>query len=459
MARESAMLAQLREQTAERLLQLGLAIGTTLDLRPMPGIDPGAVRLFVPLIEKFKPVLRPVFLRDCPVSFYTALLKLRSAAETEGRAGLMTLAAGGQGQSPGTAALACLGELAERVSLFSEGTQDLRVFEKSELVEDLPLGAFLGFSGAQEQELLKRYPRLEGFVSDGRIDWNRMSRRRLKVTNLRDGRQAQVPAFGILFGEEGEGEHLPPAPVSSSGTAVWSNLAEAARRALQELAERDAFAQVWYNRVGITRLNARHWPEILSENVAGYLLDRPRSSLLLRVDTDLATHVVAAVSYETDGLGGCLGVSAAASVKHAALSAVYEMLQAEFSLELAARVYAADCAKSVTAMPSALAYASSHNIVDDLRLQQAPECDAGALQQDFGSGDLEASCHAKGIDLWRLDASRMDLGVPCVKILSPHLCSLQPRFGKRRLFSGVVERRWRDIEAREEDFSQWPYPF
>jgi ribosomal protein S12 methylthiotransferase accessory factor len=448
-----------KSSEGDRLLDWGLAVGSGPDVRLSPGVHPDVVGLFAGLIDLYDPVLKQVVLKDCPMRFCTGLIRLPSPSNTASVEACITIPAGGQGRDPAMAAISCLGEMAERISLFSEGAGDPRIHGRNEELEDLSLGPVLGFSARQERRFADLYPAVQAVLRNDRIDWNGVSDRRLEVTNLRDGRLAQIPAYGVLMGEGEDAGRSVPRVASSSGAAVWSSRDEAAQRALHELVERDAFGRAWYNRLGITRVCPEDWGRILPENLAHYLITRSRFTCVFRVASDFDVHVLAAVSCQQNGLGGCLGVAAAPSAAEAASSSVSEMLQAELSLELSARAYEADRRRGDARMPPGLAVAGTLRLFDELGLDDLPSTDLQALERIYDAGTLERSCHARNIDLWRFDATRADLGVPCVKILSPQLCSWQPRFGKQRLFADGGSLSVAEMESLELEFEKRPFPF
>ncbi len=442
-----------------RLLDWGLAVGSGADLRLSPGVSPEVVALFAGLIDLYEPVLKPVVLKNCPIHFCTGLIRFPNPSDTASDEATITIPAGGQGLDPAMAALSCLGEMAERISLFSVGREDPRIRRRNNELQDLSLGPFLGFSARQERRFAERSPAVQEVLRNDRIDWNALSDRRIEITNLCDGCHAQIPAYAVLMGKWDGMALSVPRVASSSGAAVWSSREGATRRALHELAERDAFGHAWYNRLGITRVCPEDWGRILPENLAHYLMGRSRSTCVLRIFSDFDVHVLAAVSCQQSGLGGCLGVAAAPSAADAASSAVSEMLQAEISLELSARTYEADRRRGDTQMPPGLVVAGKLRLSEDLGLDQLPRTEPQALERIYDTGDLERSCLARNIDLWRFDATRADLGIPCVKILSPQLCSWQPRFGKKRIFAHGESLSVAELERLELEFERRPFPY
>lgn len=441
---------------ADALVDYGLLVRLNETLECADGIRVADLELFSSLVDVLRPTLKFVSLQDCPVFFCTGLVDYPAGGQ-EGISQLV--AAGGQGESKGRAALSCLGELAERISLFSLGRDDPRVMSLDCQTEDLKLRPILGFSPGQECYLREQNPGLNSFAPGQGVPWNDLSERRVSITNLRTRISAQIPAFGVIFGERTSVELAVSGLLSSSGTAVWSDLGTATQKAIFELAERDAFAQAWYNRLGITRVPEPRWNNFFSENLSRFLSERPRVTGLYRIGTDLKTHVVAAISHEPGGFAGCVGVAASRVSGDAANSAVLEMLQGELSLELAALAFRADREKGKDKMPEALKTAGNLRISDELGLAGVPPADTDALMVPFDSGDLEESCNERGVDLWRFDATHPDLGIPCARVLSPQLCSWQPRFGKKRLFAGVVDRGLAVRPGTEADFASRPFPF
>lgn len=441
---------------AETLLGCGLIVQDRGALALAEGVRVGDLKLFSKLIETFRPTLKFIPLRECPACFCTGLVELSGPGDAGRR---QVLAAGGQGEKPGRAALSCLGELAERVSLFSIGSADPRVVSYTDPAMDLELGPFLGFSADQECYLQEQNPELNSGREGERVAWNNLARRRVAVACLRTGAAANLPAYGVLFGERTCVDLSVPGLLSSSGTAVWSDMHTATRKAVDELAERDAFAQAWYNRLGITRVPEHGWSHFLPEKMSRFLGERPRGTGLFRVETDLKTHVLAAISHDQNGLSGCLGVAASPIAEDAAYSAVLEMLQGEVALELAAIAYRADRQNGTGAMPGVLRTASEFRIGEALGLAEVAPADLRALSRPFEPVDLETSCRDRGIELWRFDATRPDLDIPCARVLSPQLCSWQPRFGKERLYTGVVERGLASEPGREADFAACPFPY
>ena len=415
------------------------------------------LHLFSKLLSTYAPRLVPFSRSGCPVHFCTGLLKSRGVEGTKGGPPFPAIPAGGQGATEQFAALSCLGELSERLSLCSFGACDNRVVAFDHNQPQVDFASLMGLSESQASAAF------ESMMHGGELPsgWGGLSDRRIQLRNLQTGEGAQSLSLGVLFHEvdEATGRRLPFA--SSVGCAVWHDLEGARRRALLELVERDAVAQAWYNRLGITFLPEGLLVEVLPPELTQYLNHQPRAWGLYHVETDLPVQVVMAVSHDGYGRGCAFGSSAGWGIGQACVSALQEMLQSENSLSLMTKAYPATSSPSGSAapLPKQLAYARERVIFDDLPLKKLMSLGKETAKRTFSFEALLQSCFERGIGLWEFDATRQDLGIPCIKLLSDELCSWEPRFGKKRLFHGVIERGLRNAPATETEFAERPFPF
>ncbi|WP_196223257.1 YcaO-like family protein [Roseibium sp. RKSG952] len=440
------------------LVRCGILMRLSTGIVPGPGVTLQDLELFAPLIDRYQPDMRPLPSRGAPLHFCTAIAP--GGAGTSAGTGKFrpAIAAGGQSETPAQAALGCLGELAERLGFFCEDGGDARIGEVRAGLPDLAAGPFLGFSPDQERALVGKQRVLDP-VWDGRsIHWNALSTRRVRVRNLVDNREGQLPSLAVLFGEGAREGLRIPGLASTIGSAVWRTREGAVERAVYELVERDAFARVWYNRLGITAIPKRFYPQILPEKICLHLEQRHRQTRIFRVLTDLPVHVVSAISAAPDGYWGALGVSASGDFREAASGAVREMYQTELMTALSARKIDGNEAEH-SASP-VLEYARQTRIFDDLKIGGVPEDDGVQLGQVHSYQCLIDACAAKGIDLWACDLTRSDLRIPTVKVLSGALCTWQPRFGKSRLFDVCVDLGLTGKAPSEAQLAQRPpFPF
>ncbi|MHA7772634.1 YcaO-like family protein [Roseibium sp. M-1] len=448
---------QLGDELASDLLRLGLLSENQHGSRTGLRLEDDSLRLFLPMLAAFDIRLVPVRREGCPVAFCTGLLKVVHRTSRGGQSSEQTIPAGGQGKTEAIAAIGCVGELSERLSLWSLGNSDNRVFQKSPGQPEVDFACLLGLSDSQSRNAaVDLGVKPDGYTGAG-PDWHGLTDRRVSLRRLSDGQVAACPSFGVLFQEfeRATGRRLSYA--SSVGCAVWPTLAGARERAALELAERDAIAQAWYNRLGITFVENSTLAEILQPDLLDYLNGQPRVFGIYGVETDLAVHVVMAISHDVEGRLCAFGSAAGWDIASACDSAIREMLQSENALTLMDRSYPAT--SHTAKVPRQLAYARQKSIFDDLPLKALPAADRGQLEMRYSFEGLLQSCRDRAIEIWEFDATRQDLAIPCIKLLSPDLCGWEPRFGKRRLFQGVVDRGLRRSPASEAEFAARPFPF
>ncbi|WP_081455204.1 YcaO-like family protein [Roseibium aggregatum] len=443
------------------LTRLGLVSTQVENGKGAPLVTEPDLPLFSRLLSAYAPRLVPVSRPGCPVFFCTGLLKSQDVAELMVGLDIPAIPAGGQGGTMADAALGCLGELSERLSLCSLGARDSRIVEFDQNQPQVDFVSLLGLSASQASSAFRELGNRVPGTGERSSDWGSLSDRRIRLRNLQTGEMAQCLSLGVLFQEVDEttGRHLPFA--TSVGCAVWHDLEGARKRALLELVERDAMAQAWYNRLGISALPEGLLSEVLPPELTHYLNDQPRAWGLYHVETDLAVQVVMAVSHDGYGKGCAFGASAGWDIAQASVGALQEMLQSENALTLMNKAYPVTGKSDETPKqpPRQLAYARERVIFEDLPLKDAAALSETAALTTSSFEALLQSCFDRGIGLWEFDATRQDLGIPCIKLMSAELCTWEPRFGKKRLFHGVVERGLRQTPAKEPEFAIRPFPF
>ncbi|MEM9634536.1 MAG: YcaO-like family protein [Pseudomonadota bacterium] len=451
----------LPDQVVGDLQRVGLISPSSSELRSGLNSVTDDLSLFLPLLKSFNFRLVPQVRSGCPVHFCTGILKLPSEISDAKGGDWITIPAGGQSETASSAALGCLGELAERISLWTSGQQDRRVFLKAETQPEIEIARVLGLSRRQE-DAAARQLKLDDTLRRSKVSsLGSVSNRRIKVRSLTDDREVQVPSIGVLFQEMEHQTGQRISFASSVGCAVWHDRSGAREGALLELVERDAVAQMWYNRLGIKYLPRVTLSKIISAELVDFLISQNREWALYSVSSDLDVHVVMAVSFEPGGLMAAFGSAAGWDIASACRSAIQEMLQSENALLLMERAFPIeiDGESSPTKLPRQLDYARNKSILDDLPLKTAPVADDASLYERFDYEKLLKSCVERNIEIWEFDATRPDLEIPCIKLLSPDLCSWEPRFGKKRLYEGVVERGLREKPGTEDEFSARPFPF
>nr|WP_299472300.1 YcaO-like family protein [uncultured Roseibium sp.] len=402
-----------------------------------------------------------MFRAGCPVQFCTGTLKGAVAGDGNGAAHAKVIPAGGQAGTLGSAAFGCLGELTERLSLCRLAEQDPRIQRRQDLLPEVEIASLLGLSETQSRKAARRLAGNGQKLDTNTPDWARLSENRVVLRRLHGDEIAQCPSFAILFHDIDFCQGQEFGFASTVGCAVWRCHEGARRRALLELVERDAVGQAWYNRLGITSLPHEFVGPVLGETLCGFLDNEEREWRLLSVDTDLDVHVVIAVSYESEGKMSAFGSAAGLSMSAACNSAVEELLQSENALVLMEKAYPGSekPTSSVTNAPRQLAYARERSIFEDLPLRATATSLPARHEIEFTHNDLLRSCRDQNIEIWEFDATRPDLNIPCIKLISKDLCSWEPRFGKKRLYDGVLKRGLRHVPGTEEEFQKRPFPF
>ena len=452
----------LSDQVKSDLRRVGLLLPNTHSQSSDVEQAHGDLGLFLPLLARYDVRLVPFARKGCPIRFCTAILKQQRG---ESRAELSLpkpISAGGQGNTLVVAALGCLGELAERLSLCSLGQDDPRGKAREDMLPEVEIAKVFGLSETPLGNSEAHVRPVGGKSGKGEASWREMPESQVDLTLLGGGGKAQFPSAGVLFGDLGGIANKKAGFASTVGCAVWSNREGARSRALLELVERDAVAQAWYNRLGITRLNQDQIRSILPDLLVDFLEQESRQWTLCKVDTDLCAHAMIAVSSEADGKNAAFGSAAGWTMTEAANAALREMLQSENALQLMARAYPEHDGKPSKRLtpPRQLVYARQKSIFDDLPIAwNDPVGDEQLDSNRFTYEDLVQSCLEQGLEIWEFDATRPDLNIPCIKLLSKDLCSWEPRFGKRRLFEGVVERGLRAQPATVAEFARRPFPF
>jgi thiazole/oxazole-forming peptide maturase SagD family component len=229
-----------------------------------------------------------------------------------------------------------------------------------------------------------------------------------------------------------EARAFPVVAAMSSGAAASATWFGAAERAILELVERDAAALWW--------LGARKPAVVRHDDMAGLeaclLIQKlrfgttDRVTLLLDLTTDLGIPVVAACSYDNDGLGLACGVAARLDHVSAVRAAILEMAQMELST-------------SIARLKMEQRGASALNAADRRHLERAtlhvPSCglfearapvETGSAYQlgdslnprvEDGLNNLGRHLAEKRVSIFLVDHTRKTIGIPVARAVSPDL--------------------------------------
>jgi ribosomal protein S12 methylthiotransferase accessory factor len=248
----------------------------------------------------------------------------------------------------------------------------------------------------------------------------------LKVDDAYGNSRAYVPADFAFIGRRQVGDEAAVAIGDSNGCACDPDADAAKLAAVLELIERDAAGRWWYG--GRQRPSLDPSSIATERKLTTWLASRSRRTWLVDITTDIDIPVVAAASAEADGTDAVLGFSARLNIQSAALAALTEMVQIEFSLTTA----------------RSLRDAAGHWPEWRARIRMPPPpTEAMPTPESLsGAGNshppltraVEACARAK-IQLWFADMTRDVIGLPAFRALSPDLCHIKPRFARERLLA------------------------
>ncbi|WP_300163888.1 TOMM precursor leader peptide-binding protein [Solidesulfovibrio sp.] len=243
----------------------------------------------------------------------------------------------------------------------------------------------------------------------------------------------------------------------SNGVAAGNCLEEAVMQGFYELAERDAVAVWWYNRLRLPALDLDGCGSALVREAAAGLARRGYRLHVLDLTNDLAVPVLAAVAlHEADPEAEpLLGFGAHAGVGIALDRAVAELGQC---LAFVKRVGVNAPHRRVTGENlSAMAFLRP-------RPQAAPRpvaAFASRTSDDFLTDIEEATAMLRGLGLEMLvvDLSRPEVGLRVARVMVPGLVHFWPRLGAARLAEVPVKLGWLPAPLPEEAMNPVPFFF
>ncbi len=250
--------------------------------------------------------------------------------------------------------------------------------------------------------------------------------------SLTNGETRWLPAAYCYFGYEDPEHHGPMfATANANGCAVGVSREEAILQGLLELIERDACALWWYSRAARPAIdldsigNAR----LSSVREANAALGRELALLDLRADTEVT--VVAAVAWARERgtllpIGRGCHLDPARAVEHAL---------AELSQVAAVASPTEAPPATVGQRPNLLPLSSAPVSVDEL-----PNLATSATGEGI---DWCVRMLARiGHEVLVLDTTRLDIGLPAVRVVVPGLRPLLPRLAPGRLYDVPFELGW-----------------
>ena len=295
-------------------------------------------------------------------------------------------------------------------------------------------------------------PRLD---PDAEIDWT-------PVWSLTDGRHRLLPT-SMLYSMAPEQRGPADLIADSNGCAAGNTLEEAVLQGFYELAERDAFAIWWYNRLRVPAVDLASFDDEYLASAADYYARYDRDLWVLDVTSDIGIPAFVALSRRPDAETEDIiyGAGAHADPHLAALRAICELNQC---LTWLPRPGSGD-GRPMIDDPLALRWWKTARLADCSWLAPAadePPCKASKypLAESADSRDDVETCRAlveaKGLEFLVLDQTRPDIGMPVVRVIVPGMRHFWARFAPGRLYDVPVSMGRRSRPLAEADLNPAP---
>ncbi|QLE70285.1 TOMM precursor leader peptide-binding protein [Streptomyces rectiverticillatus] len=366
---------------------------------------------------------------------------------------------GGKGRSDVQARASALGEAVERYSAIFQGDEPRRVASYRELGPEQAIhpSALQLYSARQYAERETWNSRTSGFHhvwrpldEDARVEWT-------PVWSLTRGRHVHVPTAYLYFEHPESADGF--AGGDSNGCAAGTSPEDAALQGFMELVERDGVALWWYNRVRRPAVDLSSFddPYFVRWQAAYRRMDR--QTWVLDLTSDLGIPTVVALARRTTGPAEeiLMGFGAHFDMRIAISRAMTEVNQ--FLPHVGASSgrpggYRFD-------EPDYVRWWTTATLANQPYLQPLDgpprTSDTCPVHVDRDLlADLKAAQLAverAGLEMLVLDQTRVDVGLPVVKVLVPGLRHFWPRYAPGRLYEVPVALGWLREPTPEEDLN------
>ena len=295
-------------------------------------------------------------------------------------------------------------------------------------------------------------PRLD---PDAEIDWT-------PLWSLTQQRHRYLPT-SMLFSMPAEERGPADLIADSNGCAAGNTLEEAILQGFFELAERDAFAIWWYNRLRVPAIDLSSFDDAYLASAPDHYARYERDLWMLDITSDLGIPTFVALSRRPGAQSEDIiyGASAHADPRIAALRAICELNQC---LTWLPRPGTGD-GRPMIDDPLALWWWKTARLADCSWLAPAataPLCKASrysAIESADTREDVEhcrALVEAKGMEFLVLDQTRPDIGMPVARVIVPGMRHFWARFAPGRLYDVPVSMGHRAHPLVEADLNPAP---
>ncbi len=252
-----------------------------------------------------------------------------------------------------------------------------------------------------------------------------------------------LPTALCYFGTRPDGERR-ACFSDSNGCAAGGTLDAAIVGGFLELVERDAVGIWWYNRLSRAGVDLATVPDPFVLALVDHHRRIDRRLVVLDITTDLGVPVFAALSSDPSGGGLTFGFGA----DFDPLSALKHALR-ELSLFL----------PELTAGRRRVLFGGPEprgSYLEPSATRSWPALSGTGASQVSSPANLErvqAVASAHGLEVFVLDQTRPDVGVPVARVIVPGLRHFWPRFASGRLFSVPLRMGWRAEPTDERDLN------
>jgi bacteriocin biosynthesis docking scaffold, SagD family len=246
----------------------------------------------------------------------------------------------------------------------------------------------------------------------------------------------------------------------SNGCAAGATLADAIRRGLLELIERDAVAIWWYNRLRRPGVDLSSFQDADFDQFVETYRALGREVWVLDLTTDLEVPSYVAVSRSLTTPTEDILVSFGADLE-ARRAIAHALLEMNHLVPAVLPQNRGPAGEYPYPDPSQQRWWRTATVENEPYLLPDPD------RPQLGTSDLQASAstdldatgvllqrlEARGLEILALDQTRPDIGIPVAKVIVPGLRHFWPRFAPGRLYDVPVALGWRPEPCRENDLN------
>ena len=295
-------------------------------------------------------------------------------------------------------------------------------------------------------------PRLD---PDAAIDWT-------PVWSLTQKRHRHLPT-SMLYSMAPEQRGPSDLIADSNGCAAGNTLEEAILQGFYELAERDAFAIWWYNRLRVPAVDLSSFDDAYLASATDQYARYERDVWMLDVTSDIGIPAFVALSRRPDAPTEDIiyGAGAHADPRIAALRAICElnqcltwlprpgsgdgrpMIDDPLALWWWKTARLADCGWLMPKADAPLRTASSYPVIESADTRDDVEYCRSLVE-------------GRGLEFLVLDQTRPDIGMPVARVIVPGMRHFWARFAPGRLYDVPVSTGRRERPLAEADLNPTP---